>query len=136
MTCDKTILISLFGVFYFTGFIIGSISVLTLGDLYGRKPILMIATLASVFIYIGLGFANNLVFVYILMVLSGTITIAKFALGYLYMLELLPESKHIRYHIWINLAGVLFAVLSIIYILLVQEDLTIFIGYSIVSVAN
>ena len=120
------ILISLFGALYFIGFVIGAVTIVRLGDIYGRKPISVWTNILSIFIYIGLYFANSKELVYVLLVPTGALYIARFILLYIYMLELMPENLIIFYHIISSILGTLLECGFLVYFIFVDDGLKIF----------
>lgn len=88
----------LFGSIYFIGFAIGAITLLRLGDTLGRKPVLVLTSILNPIFMLGLAFGRNLMFLYVMIFLAGCVSIARSALFYLYMLEIIPDSKRVYFH--------------------------------------
>ena len=98
---SSNVTLGLFGSLHFIGYVLGSIFIIRLGDVYGRKPILLMWTIATIILTFLMYFTEELWLIYLLLIISGMFIISKGALGYVYMLELIPESKCGNFHsIW------------------------------------
>ena len=92
--------LGLFGSLYFVGFWFGSLTLLRLGDIYGRKPICLITSISLLIVYLMFFFVENLYLIYFFLFVWGTLGIARGSLFYIYLLELIPEDKRSKYS-WI-----------------------------------
>ena len=97
MDCTSHYIISAFGMSFFAGFAISSLAVSPLGDIYGRKKIYIYLMFVNLFTYIVpmLLPGGNINYVYVIIVtffINGLMAGGKTAIGYVYMMELVPES--------------------------------------------
>jgi len=98
LLCTSNFKLGLFGSLYFVGFVVGAITLLRLGDIYGRRPVLLFTSSSYLLLYILLFFANDLNLIYCLIVVGGWLAIARGALFYIYMLEMVPAGNRKKYH--------------------------------------
>ena len=114
LMCTSKITLGLFGSLHFAGNVIGAMFILRLGDIYGRKPVLLFSTLSTMFVVFSMYFTQNLYLVYALLVISGMLIIAKGTMAYIYMLELIPDSRWGIYHTVVWVLGSSFSCLWVI----------------------
>lgn len=76
-----------------TGLLFGSIFLVRLGDIFGRKKILVVIVTISSFVLMGIIFAQNLLALYIFIFLFGMTAAPRGALSFVYALELTTK-KH------------------------------------------
>ncbi|CAI2365215.1 unnamed protein product [Moneuplotes crassus] len=108
LLCVSEFTKSLFGALFFVGAVIATVTVLRLGDIYGRKPVLIICNIGCGVIFITLYFVDNLVLAYLLVIPIGMFGLAKGALTYLQMLELVPSRLNSVLHTFGGLVASLF----------------------------
>jgi MFS family permease len=101
LTCISGFQLGLFGSLYFVGFVIGALTLLRLGDIIGRKPVVTMTSLGLLCLFVSLFFVNNLYVIYTLLFIAGVLGITRGSLFYLYMLEMLPQSKRESFHTFI-----------------------------------
>ena len=126
MTCEGDLKMGLFGSIYFCGFAFGALVILRLGDIYGRKPVLIGSVILSIVLFLALYLANNIILVYILLFWIGTLNITKGTLFYLYFLELIPERKRIKYHTISNIMGLLIGIATMMFFYFIDDGLLCF----------
>lgn len=136
MICSKPFSVALFGALYFVGFVLGSVIILPLADIFGRKPVILLSTIISIPIYYVLLDSNEIIYIYIMLTIIGAVSIAKFSTGYIYMLELIPESSHLYYHCLVNISGILFSISIIPFFMYVSKGLSVFYIFMAASVLN
>ena len=107
LTCISNIQLGLFGSIYFLGFVFGTMTLLRLGDIIGRKPVVTATSAGLITIFGAFIFVNNLYAVYVMLVLTGLLSITKGALSYMYMLEILPSNKRQNYHVYAMISDAL-----------------------------
>ena len=95
MDCTSHYIISAVGMVFFAGFAISSLVVSPLGDIFGRKKIYVYLMFVNLFTYIVLMClpAGNFNYVYVIIVtffINGLMAGGKTAIGYVYMMELIP----------------------------------------------
>ena len=98
LLCISSFNIGLFGSIYMSGYVFGALTILRLGDVYGRKPILILSSISNTIIYFLLCFAGNTYLIYALLFVDGAMRMTKGSLAYILMLELIPESKRSKFN--------------------------------------
>jgi MFS family permease len=107
LTCISSFHLGLFGSLYFVGYVIGTLTLLRLGDIIGRKPVVTATSAGLIGLFAAFIFVNNLYAVYVMLVLTGLLSITKGALSYMYMLEILPPNKRQNYHMYVMISDAL-----------------------------
>ena len=64
--------LGLFGSLYFLGFVFGALTLLRLGDIFGRKPIWLFTSISLLFVYLIFYFVENLYLIYFFIFIWGT----------------------------------------------------------------
>ena len=123
LTCSSKLTLGLFGSFIFIGCAIGSITILRFGDIYGRKPVVNITNILSIFVLIGLYFAHNIILVYFLLLLVGALHLTKGTLLYIHYLEFIPNSQMLKYHSLACVIQISFGFVGIVFFMLVTDGL-------------
>ena len=100
--------LGLFGSIYMSGYAFGALTVLRLGDIIGRRPILLLSSASNTIIYFLLCFAGDTYLIYALLFIDGAMRMTKGSLAYILMLELIPENKRSKF----NSTIILFIVLK------------------------
>ena len=85
--------IGLFGSLYFIGVCIGAGTLLRLADIRGRKPVLLFSLALNMLITFLLWITNDLFITYLLVILNGIVIAPRVSISYLYMMEVIQESK-------------------------------------------
>lgn len=80
------------------GLFIGSLFLVRLGDIYGRKKVLAISTLFSSVALAGLLIVNNMTLLYVFIFLFGLSGAPRYAIGYVYALELTTTNHEALYN--------------------------------------
>ena len=122
---SSNVTLGLFGSLHFVGYVLGSVLIIRLGDVYGRKPVLLVWTIITAILIFLMYFTEELWLIYTFLVISGMFIISKGALGYVYMLELLPENKCGNYHSICFLINSIFGIFWII-LFYFLKDLRVF----------
>ena len=91
MECVDTSRIGIIGSLFFLGFVIGAGFLLRLADIHGRKPMLLLSLLGSLFFGIGYLFVTNIYHIYILTFINGMVSSVRISVSYMYELEMVPE---------------------------------------------
>jgi MFS family permease len=91
--CEPNLMISLFGVAFLLGIVIGSVTLARLADVYGRKKIFMIGLLMEISCAIGFLLCRNWILADILLLFFGASLSAGRYVGYSYLIELMPTDK-------------------------------------------
>ena len=78
------------GTLFFLGWVIGAATLLSLGDIFGRKKMLIISVIGILLMMLCLIVVDKLFLLYLSLLLLGLFQGSKGALAYLYMLELAP----------------------------------------------
>ena len=97
LLCIEDFDLGLFGTFYIAGFVFSALTLLRLGDIFGRKRVLIIGNVVNFTLFILLFFATNVKVIYILLFWSGAIRMLAGSLSYLLMLEWIPENKRSKF---------------------------------------
>ena len=90
MKCESDYFISLLGMLYLAGCFIGSIFLPRLSDIYGRKPIFIFGLILYIIVVFFLLILTNKYLLLMLMVFGGISESAKYYVGYVYAIEILP----------------------------------------------
>ncbi len=98
LVCIPKFNLGIFGSLYFVGYVVGALTFVRLGDIIGRKPVLLFGTTLFWLASIGTYFATNLYLMYFLTFLIGTFEMVRFSLAYLLMIELLPKDRRNKYY--------------------------------------
>ena len=64
-----------------------------LGDVYGRKTMVTINSVVGFFLYLGVMFAPNIYFLGAVLFISGVFNSIRTNIGYMYMIELMPQKN-------------------------------------------
>lgn len=136
LTCSSHLTRGLFGSFAFIGWALGSITILRFGDVYGRKPVVLLTSIALIFATLSLYFVHNLILVYALLVLNGALSLTKGTLLYIYFLEFVPESKRLKYHSISGVIAMLSGFGSILFFMFVTQGLRIIFVLVTISVIH
>jgi len=121
MDCTSHNIISLFGMLFFTGWAITSLIIPPLADIHGRKNIYVYLLCTNLFTYIVPMVLPGSSFEYVYIIIAsffinGLMAGGKTAVGYCYMLELLPEYKQTLFGtLWLIVDGSTFIFLTIYY---------------------
>lgn len=89
--CVSEFNIGLFGTFFLTGTFVGSFIFPRLGDVKGRKPIFLVGLVLYIATIVAALFTTNMYFAYAILFVSGVSDTAKFFVGYVYAVELMPK---------------------------------------------
>ena len=90
LLCITDFQIGLLGTLFFLGWVIGAATLLSLGDIIGRKRILLISATCLAFMMLGLVVVDKLWILYANLFVMGIFQGSKGSLAYIYMLELSP----------------------------------------------
>lgn len=93
LLCISNTQLGLFGSIYMSGYAFGALTILRAGDIYGRKPILILSSASNTIIYFLLCFASDIRVIYALLFIDGAMRMTKGSLAYISMQELIPEKK-------------------------------------------
>ena len=109
LLCISDFNLGLFGSFYIAGFVFGALTLLRLGDIFGRKKVLFIANIINFCLFLLLFVSTNVKVIYFLLFSSGATRMLAGSLSYILMLEVIPESKRSKFSAfvmaWEGLAG-------------------------------
>jgi MFS family permease len=75
----------------FLGWMVASMFVPRLGDLYGRKLPFIISVLAASFLYVGIFLTSNLNVIILIFFFKGMTQAGKYSLAHVYIQELMPN---------------------------------------------
>ena len=92
LICLSDSQIGIFGTLFFLGWVIGAVSLLGMGDIFGRKKTLIVSVTGMALMLVGLIFVDNMWLLYANLFAMGIFNGSKGALAYLYMLELSPAN--------------------------------------------
>ena len=97
MDCESKLVISMFGMMFFTGYAIGNIILPTLSDKYGRKWFFVMTMFVSFFSYVTLLAlpSDNHFCIYIIISLffiGGLNSSGRMMIGFCYMVEMAPKT--------------------------------------------
>lgn len=98
LLCISSSSLGLFGSIYMSGYAFGALTILRLGDIFGRKPILIISSASNTIIYFLLCFAGDIRVMYFLLFIDGAMRMTKGSLAYIMMQELIPEKKRSKFN--------------------------------------
>jgi MFS family permease len=105
----------LIGSTWFIGWVASLFVVPRIADNFGRKYVYMLGMVMTVLCYTGVLLATNVNWLIVLQLLGGFATGIRMSMGYVYMMEFLPQSHHtIVGTIHLNVE-VLIAILAAIY---------------------
>jgi MFS family permease len=85
--------IGLFGTMLLSGWFVGSFFIVRLGDIYGRKTILVPCTVISIITLLLIAIGNNLIALKALIFVFGVMAAPRYSLSYVYANEL-TTAKH------------------------------------------
>ena len=91
--CTSSFEIGLFGSLYFVGFMFGSLTLLRLADMYGRRPIYYIGIVLHLVSVTFTIFIDSLVSRYLFMTLLGVATAVTVCGTFVLLLELIPAKQ-------------------------------------------
>ena len=91
LTCTSKFEIGFLASCYFIGYMLGSVTLTRLADLYGRKSIFTFGCMLHTVCNAVLLYATNLYVVYALILLMGLVGPAREGVGFLYMFEFLSK---------------------------------------------
>ena len=83
------------GVSFLVGIVVGCLTIARLGDIYGRKPIFKLGLYMHLAFSVSLCFltTNNLVVIYLLLLILGMSVTARYYVGYSFNVEMQPKTK-------------------------------------------
>ena len=93
LICISSFNLGLFGSIYMCGYAFGALTILRLGDIIGRKPILVLWSASNTIIYFLLYFTRETYLIYGLLFIDGAMRMTKGSLAYILMLETIPMKK-------------------------------------------
>ena len=99
--------IGLLGTLFFLGWMVGAATLLSLGDIIGRKKVLIISIVGLILMLLGLIIVDKLWLLYINLFFLGIFQGSKGSLAYLYMLELAPINLRPILHMYIIINKIL-----------------------------
>lgn len=98
LICEEPFLIGLLGAISFMSFSIGSLLITRVIDIYGRRPVLLIATLVTpIGILMLISVAKSLVSLYVIIFVIGLTYNTRSSTAYLYATEFICKQKHLQF---------------------------------------
>ena len=93
--CTPKYQIGLMGVSFLVGIVFGCLTIARLGDIYGRKPIFKLGLYMHLAFSVSICFlqTQNLVIIYLLLLLLGMSVTARYYVGYSFNVEMQPKTK-------------------------------------------
>ena len=119
--CISGFKMGLFGSLFYVGYVIGSLSFLRLGDVYGRKWVLVAALTLQTLILLAFYFVWKQWVFYVLMFLLGFGASVREGLSYVYAMEMLPKKNQITVGSTTFIVDCLPAIMMVVYLTYVSE---------------
>ena len=89
---DKSIIVGL-GSSIFLGWMVASLVLPRISDLYGRKPVFFTSMLMHVFVTVGLMLSQDTKVTTFLLFLCGVVAVARWTTGFVWMMEFVSVEK-------------------------------------------
>jgi MFS family permease len=93
--CESGMMLSLIGVAFTLGVVIGCVTLARLADIYGRKPIFILGMLLEISCAVCFLFCTNWILADLLFLIFGASLIGSRFVGYTYLIELMPTDKQV-----------------------------------------
>lgn len=112
---------------FFLGWSLSSIVVPRISDLYGRKIAFLGSMIVQTIAMIGMNFSHSIPLTTGLMFVLGTCCVGSRALGFLYLMELLPKRWQVPSGTLLNVFDTCIPVLEVIYFWKISKEWTTFV---------
>eukprot|EP00347_Sterkiella_histriomuscorum_P010242 403377046 len=133
LACESSSTIAMLGSAYFIGYSLACLIMPRLADIYGRKIFYLSSSALQLFLYLGIMLSRSAELTTALIVFFGICGVGRSAIGYLYLLEMIPAE-------WKNIVGTLTHVansftfiISAVYFWKLSKDWEWFILFALIS---